>query len=750
MAFERSPPQSNDNSTTPLVESAAGPAAKRQHRKVDSSPYRSRANSVSSFRHEDVGGYQDDAKDVDWSPVSERNDASSFTSRRRGSIASSATSEWEVDANSRLTDLKMGEPDDRLANITKLAQATTNPAVIDRHRSTFCHVWLGQAYTASTEPPCNVSRQALYACYDTVCQQHGIRPVNAASFGKAVKATFPTIKTRRLGVRGCSRYHYCGMRPVSEREQQLLDHYSNIDKHRVMASYRDRSDSSASSFSSSSFGPDDDDDADAEGELDPDFPALRHAASAPRLNSPHSTSFPKQEPTDELDSRRRHSITAHSFNSTSSHITPPLFRVPDFPTLTEALVIAPELSTSHVQSVWTDFERCCTALVNAAEGRRFDTLEQLIHRIYEQSTDDFEKKQIFEHPVFATTMLRGEAAVYNAVLASVGKLVGSMVPQPVFAALRYLVENMERIIVKAAEQLNAAVVGPKIELAARFAHLLGRQLGILQLAQALSTILSSPATCVQMSQSLAQIDIEHLRNHCALALDNGISTVIDRVFADCAAMLSERSQRQVMTIHDFVNWLDSTYDRVLATTKDGKSGARRLLVNTSFVCSQFLRDLTLRSDPTFGSFQIAVLFLQEFWSLRSMRTIALRVDAPEMVYKPARPAPLPLRPELMGYSGPSYLAVSPAQARFDHPSTTGTYPGVVSTVSPRTAQAFHDAASFTGEGGQSLTVPAMVSTTGLTPTPMALTFADRWRTAGEEDADMDTSDFITVFKTEEE
>lgn len=33
--------------------------------------------------------------------------------------------------------------------------------------------------------------------------------LNPASFGKLVRVVFPSIKTRRLGVRGESKYHYC-------------------------------------------------------------------------------------------------------------------------------------------------------------------------------------------------------------------------------------------------------------------------------------------------------------------------------------------------------------------------------------------------------------------------------------------------------------------------------------------------------------------------------------------------------------
>jgi hypothetical protein len=56
-----------------------------------------------------------------------------------------------------------------------------------------------------------LSREVVYQEYaDYAVQQHR-EPMNAASFGKLIRAVFPNISTRRLGVRGQSKYHYHGI-----------------------------------------------------------------------------------------------------------------------------------------------------------------------------------------------------------------------------------------------------------------------------------------------------------------------------------------------------------------------------------------------------------------------------------------------------------------------------------------------------------------------------------------------------------
>lgn len=54
----------------------------------------------------------------------------------------------------------------------------------------------------------SVPRARVYANYASRCANERITVLNPASFGKLVRVLFPGLKTRRLGVRGESKYHY--------------------------------------------------------------------------------------------------------------------------------------------------------------------------------------------------------------------------------------------------------------------------------------------------------------------------------------------------------------------------------------------------------------------------------------------------------------------------------------------------------------------------------------------------------------
>ena len=58
----------------------------------------------------------------------------------------------------------------------------------------------------------SLPRCLMYCHYKHHCREHKLDPVNAASFGKIIRSIFINLKTRRLGTRGNSKYHYYGIR----------------------------------------------------------------------------------------------------------------------------------------------------------------------------------------------------------------------------------------------------------------------------------------------------------------------------------------------------------------------------------------------------------------------------------------------------------------------------------------------------------------------------------------------------------
>lgn len=59
-------------------------------------------------------------------------------------------------------------------------------------------------------------RSRVYASYVKRCAHEKIAVLNPASFGKLVRVLYPGLRTRRLGVRGESKYHYVDFELIDE------------------------------------------------------------------------------------------------------------------------------------------------------------------------------------------------------------------------------------------------------------------------------------------------------------------------------------------------------------------------------------------------------------------------------------------------------------------------------------------------------------------------------------------------------
>jgi hypothetical protein len=83
--------------------------------------------------------------------------------------------------------------------------------------------WLKDNYEPDDE--ISLARDAIFGHYTEHCQDRNTERMGTASFGKIIRLVFPAVKTRRLGIRGQSKYHYQGIRikgssPLAVRETQ--------------------------------------------------------------------------------------------------------------------------------------------------------------------------------------------------------------------------------------------------------------------------------------------------------------------------------------------------------------------------------------------------------------------------------------------------------------------------------------------------------------------------------------------------
>ncbi|KAF1851252.1 uncharacterized protein K460DRAFT_373301 [Cucurbitaria berberidis CBS 394.84] len=83
----------------------------------------------------------------------------------------------------------------------------------EKSKQLFAMLWLKSVCRLAKT---SVPRNRVYSKYAERCGTDRVIPLNPASFGKLVRVIFPGIQTRRLGVRGESKYHYVDLELIND------------------------------------------------------------------------------------------------------------------------------------------------------------------------------------------------------------------------------------------------------------------------------------------------------------------------------------------------------------------------------------------------------------------------------------------------------------------------------------------------------------------------------------------------------
>jgi len=553
-------------------------------------------------------------------------------------------------------------PDHALEKLAANVRAATTTSASDRAKQIFVQAWLTANY--APYPDGNVPRQGLYFSYRRVCDQYGIPHINTATLGKAIRLCFPTIKTRRLGVRGNSKYHYCGIRPATSAEAEWLQDYihkSNNNAAQGSVNAARQSDSANRGEERS----DEDDEDDSEGgnsvpgskrsslilsgdvkhlaftdDLSDKTPTAATLLSQVQSAGRPSGTFPPHA------SIRRHpqnepnlTLQAHSPstpNSAASYLSPAanvsVRQLPHFPSIEDAVANSTSAHGVAAREVWGWFQDHLDALLESVRSFRFDQFEMHLRTFW--TSLNGVHREIVHAPAIAGLMAKADAIVYDEILEVLRSQMLSPIPATSLSSLRQLALKMEKILLVALENYGNTFVEPKVELGARFGHLVLRFLDIYQVTQALNTVLTNQKQLAEMRRSWQKVDFESVRNQSALVCNcrhEDLVQLLEVEFVSVLETLSKSSE----PVREVMSWADKCCERLMGSSRANHGGqeergtmsSRSVLIRWGYVTSQVMRDLTIRSDPAFGAFQILKLFLDDWIAVNVLRSVALSTNS---------------------------------------------------------------------------------------------------------------------------
>ncbi|XP_043576750.1 DNA-binding protein RFX2 isoform X2 [Chiloscyllium plagiosum] len=463
---------------------------------------------------------------------------------------------------------------------------------ITAHKSTLLNShlqWLLDNY--ETAEGVSLPRSSLYNHYLRHCQEQKLDPVNAASFGKLIRSVFMGLRTRRLGTRGNSKYHYYGIRlkpdsPLNRLQEDMQ--YMAMRQQPVHQKQR--------------FKP---------------MQKLDGVGDNMPGNGQHAA------PTTPEQSVAAQSQHHQQFLDMSRAL--PEFIEADI----GSCPLPEDITLNEVKTLQILYREHCEAMLDVVINLQFHYIEKLWQTFWhstplpsdgasvtsvseEESEAVFPKDKLINLCKFEPIikwMRNCDHVLYQALVEILIPDVLRPVPSALTQAIRNFAKSLEAWLISAMNGFPQQMVRTKVGVVSAFAQTLRRYTSLNHLAQAARAVLQNTSQINQMLSDLNRVDFANVQEQASWVCqcEEGM---VQRLEQDFKMTLQQQS-----SLDEWASWLDNVVNQVLKPHEGSPSfpkAARQFLLKWSFYSSMVIRDLTLRSAASFGSFHLIRLLYDEY------------------------------------------------------------------------------------------------------------------------------------------
>ncbi|XP_050535558.1 DNA-binding protein RFX2-like isoform X2 [Daktulosphaira vitifoliae] len=429
----------------------------------------------------------------------------------------------------------------------------------------------------------SLPRSTLYNHYLTHCSETKIDPVNAASFGKLIRSVFMGLRTRRLGTRGNSKYHYYGIRIKAS---SLLNDFSTDDN--VSGRTTQSTTSKKIKF----------------------IKTEERSCNQYAGNSSDSTNY------------SQNSIPSSPQAQNQEYLGDGANAVPEFPDIIlDELQLDDNCTLEDVDTFKNLYREHYEAFLGAILNLEFGTVESLwreFWRSQDNNNDECEeekylsKEKLYSLSKCKTLQLFVKTVDFLFYQNLVKVLIPDVlrpVPGTLTQAIRNFSKGLESWLTSAMQGCPEEMISIKVTAVSAFAQTLRRYTSLNHLAQAARAVLQNYTQINQMLTDLNRVDFRNVQEQASWVCQCD-SALVQQLEADFKHTLQQQN-----SLEEWATWLKSVVDNCLKPyrgTPNFTKEARQFLLKWSFYSSMVIRDLTLRSAASFGSFHLIRLLYDEY------------------------------------------------------------------------------------------------------------------------------------------
>ncbi|CAJ1076709.1 MHC class II regulatory factor RFX1a isoform X13 [Xyrichtys novacula] len=452
--------------------------------------------------------------------------------------------------------------------------------------------WLLDNY--ETAEGVSLPRSTLYCHYLLHCQEQKLEPVNAASFGKLIRSVFMGLRTRRLGTRGNSKYHYYGLRiKAGSSLLRLMEDQQHLAMRQQPFSQKQR--------------------------LKP-VQKVEGMTNGTASGGGQQQQQQQQQGSGQVDISTQVQQYQQFLDASRA--------LPEFPDIDLQGKALPEgIELEHIKSFQLLYREHCEAILDVMVNLQFTLVETLWKTFWRFSQsqagdatlavhDESEKRLPKSCLVLLCKyepVLRWSRDCDNSLYQGLVEILIPDVLRPIPSALTQAIRNfaksLESWLTNAMMNIPEEMVRTKVTSANAFAQTLRRYTSLNHLAQAARAVLQNTAQINQMLSDLNRVDFANVQEQASWVC-RCEDRVVQRLEQDFKLTLQQQN-----SLEQWAAWLDGVVSQVLKPYQQSPAfpkAAKLFLLKWSFYSSMVIRDLTLRSAASFGSFHLIRLLYDEY------------------------------------------------------------------------------------------------------------------------------------------
>ncbi|XP_069084453.1 transcription factor RFX4 isoform X2 [Pleurodeles waltl] len=286
--------------------------------------------------------------------------------------------------------------------------------------------------------------------------------------------------------------------------------------------------------------------------------------------------------------------------------------LPEFPNVKD-LNLPASLSEEKVSTFIMMYRTHCQRILDTVIRANFDEVQSFLLHFWQGMPPHM-------LPVLGSSTVVNivgvcDSILYKAISGVLMPTVLQALPDSLTQVIRKFAKQLDEWLKVALHNLPENLRNIKFELSRRFSQILRRQTSLNHLCQASRTVIHSADITFQMLEDWRNVDLNSITKQTLYTMEDSQEEhrkLIIRLYQEFDHLLEEQSP-----IECYIEWLDSMVDRCVVKVPAKSHGslkkvAQQFLLMWSCFGTRVIRDMTLHSAPSFGSFHLIHLMFDDY------------------------------------------------------------------------------------------------------------------------------------------